>query len=125
MGSTTQVQALQLDQAQVNVSITARSQPTSIQPKIWGVFTKDDIHNDINVLYEEIVFWRQNLFKLERPQGRNLFQKQQSGLSFGTRCCSKSPHANACPTSPEANIQLNSKRTLPVLVKAFGTMGVG
>lgn len=67
MESTTQVQALQLDQAQVNVSITARSQPTPIQPKIWGVFTKDDIHNNINVLYEEIVLWRHNLFKV--PSG--------------------------------------------------------
>lgn len=64
-----------------------------------------------------------------RPRGRNLFQKQQSGLSFGTnwikRYCSKSPHGNVCPTSSEANIQINSKRTPPVLVKAFGTMGVG
>ena len=83
VGSTTQVQALQLDQAQVNVSITARSQPTSIQPKIWGVFTKDDIHNDINVLYEEIVFWRQNLFKLSRAAaGKKFISETTKWIEF-------------------------------------------
>ena len=83
MGSTTQVQALQLDQAQVNVSITARSQPKSIQPKIWGVFTKDDIHNDINVLYEEIVFWRQNLFKLSRAAaGKKFISETTKWIEF-------------------------------------------
>lgn len=80
MESTTQVQALELDQAQVNVSITARSQPTPIQPKIWGVFTKDDIHNNINVLYEEIVFWRQNLFKL--PSGAWIEFWNQDAIEF-------------------------------------------
>ena len=65
--STSRVQPIQQDLAQVNVNITARSQPTSIKPETWGVFTEDDIHNKINVIYEEIVYWGRNLFKL--PSG--------------------------------------------------------
>lgn len=37
--STARVQSFQQDQVQVNVSITAGSQPPSTQPKIWGDYT--------------------------------------------------------------------------------------
>ena len=40
--STARVQSCQQDQAQVNVSIIAGSQPPSTQPKICGDYTKDD-----------------------------------------------------------------------------------
>ena len=62
--STTQVQSVQQDQTQVNVNIAAGSQPASTQTKIWGDYTKDDIHYKINEVYGEIVFWRRHLFKL-------------------------------------------------------------
>lgn len=81
--STSRVQAVQQDQVQVNVSITAWSQPTSIQPKIWGVFTKDDIHNKINAICEEIVFWRRNLFKLpSEAAGKKFISETTKWIEF-------------------------------------------
>lgn len=52
----------------MNVNTTVGSQRTSsIQTKIWGDHTKDDIYHKIDTIYEKIVFWRRNLFKL--PSG--------------------------------------------------------
>ena len=77
------MQAVQQDQVQVNVSITAWSHPTPIQPKIWGVFTKDDIHNKINVIYEEIVLWRRSLFKLpSEAAGKKFISETTKWIEF-------------------------------------------
>ena len=66
---TTRLQNSQQEQVQANVNNTAGSQITSssIEPKLWGDHTKDDIHHKIDVIYEKIAFWRRNLFKL--PSG--------------------------------------------------------
>ena len=57
------------NKSRANVNNTAGSQITSssIEPKLWGDHTKDDIHHKIDVIYEKIAFWRRNLFKL--PSG--------------------------------------------------------
>ena len=66
---TTWLQNSQQEQVQANVNNTAGSQITSssIESKLWGDHTKDDIHHKIDVIYEKIAFWRRNLFKL--PSG--------------------------------------------------------
>ena len=66
---TTRLQNSQQEQVHANVNNTAGSQTTSssIQPKLWGDHTKDDIHHKIDVINEKITFWRRNLFKL--PSG--------------------------------------------------------
>ena len=40
---------------------------TDERPKIWGDHTKEDINQISKAMYEEIVFWKKNLFKL--PSG--------------------------------------------------------
>ena len=67
------VQTVQQDEVQANVNITIRSQSTPTQLKIWGDYTKDEIHQKIDEIYEEIVFWRWNLFKLPSGAGGKKF----------------------------------------------------
>ena len=56
------------DQVFVNVNTDAEMQPTSSpSPKIWGTHTNQDVHHTIDAIYDEIVFWRRNLFML--PSG--------------------------------------------------------
>ena len=52
----------------MNVNTDAEMQPTSSpSPKVWGTHTKQDVHVIIDAIYDEIVFWRRNLFIL--PSG--------------------------------------------------------
>ncbi len=38
--------------------------PDANIPKVWGLHTKEDLHQILNATYEEIVLWRRNVFKL-------------------------------------------------------------
>jgi hypothetical protein len=38
--------------------------PEANIPKVWGLHTKEDLHQILNATYEEIVLWRKNVFKL-------------------------------------------------------------
>ena len=40
------------------------SSPEANIPKVWGLHTKEDLHQILNATYEEIVLWRKNVFKL-------------------------------------------------------------
>jgi hypothetical protein len=52
----------------VNVNTDAEMQPTSSPSLSMGnSYTKQDLHVIINAIYDEIVFWRRNLFML--PSG--------------------------------------------------------
>ena len=66
----------------MNVNIAAGSQTTSspTQLKIWGDYTKNDIHHKIDEIYEKIVFWR----SLVERQERNLYLKQRRRSRLGT-----------------------------------------
>ena len=47
---------------------TSNIESTPIQPKIWGDYNKEDIYKTaVDNIYEKIVYWRRNLFKL--PSG--------------------------------------------------------
>ena len=47
-----------------------------------GYYTKDDIHHEIDEMYEEIIFWRQNLFKLLSGHGAT---RKKSVISESTK----------------------------------------
>ena len=54
--------SMQPDDPQVNSASGVNVQPLTI--KIWANHSKNDLHQVVNAVYEEIVFWRKNLFKL-------------------------------------------------------------
>ena len=48
------------------MNLTSQS-ATQNKISVWGPHTKEDICQIINAIYEEIVFWRRNIFNL--PSG--------------------------------------------------------
>ena len=47
---------------------------------VWGSHTKDDIFQIINATYEEVVFWRKNLFMLPSGQAGKSFIKEMTKM---------------------------------------------
>ena len=58
---------LEHEQPQDSGNIDTGNRPTPTQLKTWGDYTKDNIHQVIHSIYEKIVYWRRNVFKL--PSG--------------------------------------------------------
>ena len=54
--------SIQPDDPQANSTSGENIQPLTI--KICGNHSKDDLHQVVNAVYEEIVFWHKILFKL-------------------------------------------------------------
>ena len=112
---------------------TAGSQITSssIEPKLWGDHTKDDIHHKIDVIYEKIAFWRWNLFKLPSgAAGKKFISETTKWIEFWNQDVNeykdialKVLTGDACSTSPEAFAQVDSETTLPMPLKTVNTMG--
>ena len=51
---------------------------------VWGSHTKDDVFQIINATYEEVVFWRKNLFMLPSGQAGKSFIKEMTKIICGT-----------------------------------------
>ena len=130
---TTRLQNSQQEQVQANVNNTAGSQiiSSSIEPKLWGDHTKDDIRHKIDVIYEKIAFWRRNLTSKWSGRKEIYLRNHKVDRILEPRCervqghCTESVNGDACSTSPEAFVQVDSETTLPMPLKTVNTMGTG
>ncbi len=68
---------------------------SSQSPRIWGTHTKDDLQQIVNAIYEEIVFWRKNVFMLPSGAAGKAFVKEMTRLVDAWNCESANLHDTA------------------------------
>ena len=75
-----------------DMSSTGRE--TRPAPLIWGSHTREDLNQIINYAYDEIVFWRKNVFMLPSGAAGKAFVKEIDRLISAWNCNSENLQNN-------------------------------